>query len=157
MTDLIEQLRGMGTYGYQSQLACEAADQIERLTAELAESKKQIGSYKTLTKALEEQVSHHRRLSERYQESIKTMQSERDANAILTAELAERQKDRDELITQLQKSEKDAARYRHMRNNSQFQSRNGPGLYWYLPRMITGTKGERLDASIDQAMKEAKP
>lgn len=61
----------------------------EQLRAELAESKKQIGSYKALTKALEEQVSHHRRMSERYQESIKTMQSERDANAILTDELTE--------------------------------------------------------------------
>lgn len=67
--------------------------EIEALRQQLAEAQKLIGSYKTLTKALEEQVSHHRRLSERYQESIKTMQSERDANAILTCELAEAQKD----------------------------------------------------------------
>lgn len=67
----------------------ELLQDIERLTAELAESKKQIGSYKTLTHALEAQVSNYRNVSGRYQESIKTMQSERDANAILTDELTE--------------------------------------------------------------------
>lgn len=63
--------------------------EYERLTAELATSKKQIGSYKTLTHALEKQVSNYRNVSGRYQEAIKTMQSERDANAILTDELTE--------------------------------------------------------------------
>ena len=47
----------------------------------------------------------------------------------------------------------DAERYRHMRNNSQFQSRNGPGLYWYLPRGLQGDDGEQLDAAIDAARK----
>ena len=47
----------------------------------------------------------------------------------------------------------DAERYRHMRNNSQFQSRNGPGLYWYLPRYGRGDEGEQLDAAIDAARK----
>ena len=47
----------------------------------------------------------------------------------------------------------DAERYRHMRNNSQFQSRNGPGLYWYLPRGLQGDEGEQLDAAIDAARK----
>lgn len=46
----------------------------------------------------------------------------------------------------------DAGRYRHMRNNSQFQSRNGPGLYWYLPRGLQGEEGEQLDAAIDAAL-----
>lgn len=46
----------------------------------------------------------------------------------------------------------DAERYRHMRNNSQFQSRNGPGLYWYLPRYGRGDEGEQLDAAIDAAL-----
>jgi hypothetical protein len=31
MTSLVEQLRGMDTYGYQSQLACKAAEAIENL------------------------------------------------------------------------------------------------------------------------------
>lgn len=39
MNDLIERLRGMDTYGYQSQLACEAAARIEALEAELERRK----------------------------------------------------------------------------------------------------------------------
>jgi hypothetical protein len=49
---------------------------------------------------------------------------------------------------------KDAARYQHMRNNAAFLDRNGPGLYWYLPRHLSGGNGEQLDASIDAAMGE---
>jgi hypothetical protein len=49
---------------------------------------------------------------------------------------------------------KDAARYRHMRKTAQFQDRNGPGLYWYLPRFMEGDEGEQLDASIDSAMEQ---
>ena len=51
---------------------------------------------------------------------------------------------------------KDAARYRHMRANAVFQHRNGPGLYWYLPRTpdIRGlSEGEALDVNIDANMK----
>ena len=51
---------------------------------------------------------------------------------------------------------KDAARYRHMRDNAAFQNRNGPGLYWYLPRTpdIRGlSEGEALDVNIDANMK----
>ncbi len=50
----------------------------------------------------------------------------------------------------------DAERYRHMRNNAQFQSRNGPGLYWYLPRFGDGKvrdEGEQLDDAIDAAIR----
>ena len=49
----------------------------------------------------------------------------------------------------------DAERYRHMRNNAAFQSRNGPGLYWYLPRNLHGDKGQQLDTAIDAAIKGA--
>lgn len=45
----------------------------------------------------------------------------------------------------------DAARYRHMRNNAVFRDRNGPGLYWYLPRFLRGSAPEQLDESIDAA------
>lgn len=48
----------------------------------------------------------------------------------------------------------DAARYRWLRDKSQPQNRNGPGLYWYLPRFMQGTKEEQLDAAIDNATKE---
>ena len=50
----------------------------------------------------------------------------------------------------------DAERYRHMRNNAQFQSRNGPGLYWYLPRFGDGKvrdEGKQLDDAIDAAIR----
>lgn len=51
---------------------------------------------------------------------------------------------------------RDALRYRHMRANAVFQRRNGPGLYWCLPRTpdIRGlSEGEALDANIDANMK----
>jgi len=48
---------------------------------------------------------------------------------------------------------RDAARYRHMRNNATFQNRNGPGLYWYLPRWDRELDvGDRLDNAIDAAI-----
>lgn len=46
-----------------------------------------------------------------------------------------------------------AKRYRHMRESAVCRDRNGPGLYWYLPRHLKGDPGERLDAAIDAAMK----
>ena len=54
------------------------------------------------------------------------------------------------------KDKQDAERYRHMRNNAQFQSRNGPGLYWYLPRFRDGVvrdEGQQLDDAIDAAIR----
>ena len=54
------------------------------------------------------------------------------------------------------KDKQDAERYRHMRNNAHFQSRNGPGLYWYLPRFSDGKvrdEGEQLDEAIDAAIR----
>ena len=50
----------------------------------------------------------------------------------------------------------DSKRYRYMRANARFQDRNGPGLYWYLPRGLTGDAGEKLDAAIDSAMQRYK-
>lgn len=48
---------------------------------------------------------------------------------------------------------KDAERYRYMRANAAFQDRNGPGLYWYLPRCDRALPiGERLDRAIDAQM-----
>ena len=52
----------------------------------------------------------------------------------------------------LAEAQRDAARYRHMRKNAVFQDRNGPGLYWYLPRYSALSKGERLDEAIDAAL-----
>lgn len=55
---------------------------------------------------------------------------------------------------QLRRLAQDAARYRHMRDSARFESRNGPGLYWYLPR--TGQElpdGDRLDLAVDDAIR----
>jgi hypothetical protein len=53
---------------------------------------------------------------------------------------------------ELERLRKDAERYRYMRNNARFLDRNGPGLYWYLPRLNMDLPiGERLDAAIDSA------
>jgi len=47
---------------------------------------------------------------------------------------------------------RDAKRYRYMRSTAIFQDRNGPGLYWYLPRWNRDLPiGERIDAAIDAA------
>lgn len=63
---------------------------------------------------------------------------------------------RDELSSAFrrgQEAEQDAKRYRHMRGSAQYEYRNGPGLYWYLPRWNRDLPpAERLDAAIDQAI-----
>jgi hypothetical protein len=52
----------------------------------------------------------------------------------------------------LAEAERDAARYRYMRGVASFRDRNGPGLYWYLPRFLPGGSAEQLDASIDASI-----
>ena len=55
---------------------------------------------------------------------------------------------------QLRRMAIDAARYRYMRAKATFQDRNGPGLYWYLPRWDRELPiGERLDRAIDANIK----
>jgi hypothetical protein len=49
--------------------------------------------------------------------------------------------------------ERDAERYRHFREYVKPMWRNGPGLYWCLSYSEEGTPGDKLDASIDEAMK----
>ena len=62
----------------------------------------------------------------------------------------------DQLQQRIKELERDAARYRHMRSNATFQDRNGPGLYWYLPRWNRDLElGVRLDYAIDRAISEA--
>ena len=48
---------------------------------------KQLNAYKLLVKSLEEQLSHHRSQADKYREAIATLQSERQANAVLTEEV----------------------------------------------------------------------
>lgn len=50
---------------------------------------------------------------------------------------------------QVARMARDAARYRRMRACATFQDRNGPGLYWYLPRWDRDLPiGERLDKAL---------
>lgn len=88
-------------------------------------------------------------------------------SVVAALQLAVRQNSHDMLLTgeeiracekalaQAQQSEDalDAKRYRHMRAKAIFQDRNGPGLYWYLPRCNRALSDEdRLDAAIDAAI-----
>ena len=60
------------------------------------------------------------------------------------------------LQAQVAALEAGAKRYQHMRENAAFQDRNGPGVYWYLPRWNRELPvGERLDAAIDAAIDAA--
>jgi hypothetical protein len=49
---------------------------------------KQIAAYKTLVASLEARLANHEQQASKYRESIATLESERQANVILTAELA---------------------------------------------------------------------
>lgn len=49
---------------------------------------KRCAAYKLLTSSLEDQLAHHRQQATAYREAVATLESERQANAILTAELA---------------------------------------------------------------------
>jgi len=55
------------------------------------------------------------------------------------------------LAEQVARMAKDAERYRKLRRKAIFKWRNGPGLYWYLPRGGERglTAGDRLDMSLD--------
>src|SRR5574343_657115 len=46
---------------------------------------KQIAAYKLLTESQEAQLSQHRAQADKFREAVATLQSEREANAILTA------------------------------------------------------------------------
>ena len=58
------------------------------LRDELAVERKRVGSYRTLVFSLESQISRHRANASEAAEAIRTLDSERAANAVLTAELA---------------------------------------------------------------------
>lgn len=58
------------------------------------------------------------------------------------------------LSSQLEQAEKDVRRYKYMRDNAEFRDKNGPGLYWYLPRFMHGGAAELLDSAIDASIAE---
>lgn len=61
-----------------------------------------------------------------------------------------------EFVEYMKEMAKNAARYQWLRSNALYSYRNGPGLYWYLPRYYDpGEPAERLDKDIDGAMSAA--
>ena len=62
--------------------------EVERLRAELAMEHKRQASMRTLIASLEAQLSHYRSKQVEADEAVRTLDSERAANATLTAELA---------------------------------------------------------------------
>jgi len=71
------------------QITAALFDEIKRLRAELAVERKRVSSYRTLVSSLESQISRHRANASEAAGAIRTLDSERAANAVLTAELAE--------------------------------------------------------------------
>lgn len=55
------------------------------VASKLRTQHKQIAAYKLLTESQEAQLSRHREQADKFREAIATLQSEREANAILTA------------------------------------------------------------------------
>jgi hypothetical protein len=55
----------------------------------------------------------------------------------------------DAMAAKVEQLQKDADRYRCIRASSKSQWRNGPGIYWYLPRWNRGPLKERLDNALD--------
>jgi len=75
-----------------------------------------------------------------------------DNNAAIDADLDELAAELAAQAVRTEKIEKDAARYRYLQEHARFEWRNGPGLYWYLPRGGEGSPGDRLSASIDGSL-----
>jgi len=123
------------------QITAALFDEIKRLRAELAVERKRVSSYRTLVSSLESQISRHRANASEAAGAIRTLDSERAANAVLTAELAACQQD--------------AERYRWLRGTVPESSSRW--ARWRLECWISGAwhelRGLHLDTCIDAARK----
>ena len=63
------------------------AEEAQQAATLLRTQHKQITAYKLLTESQEAQLSQHRAQADKFREAIATLQSEREANAILTADI----------------------------------------------------------------------
>ena len=102
------------------------------LRAELATEHKRQSAMRTLIASLEGQLMHYRSKQAEADEAVRTLDSERAANATLTAELAE--------------CKEDAERYRWLRNRI-------PGSAYRIAGIIYSEGGAGVDAGIDAARK----
>ncbi len=111
--------------------------EIARLRAEAAASRKRIAAYELLTRSLESRITLYSEKDSARAEAVATLDSERAANATLTAEI--------------EALRKDAERYRWLRNkieNENFviaQDDNWSLISW---------SGDDPDRYIDAAMRE---
>lgn len=105
---------------------------LESLRAELAVERKRQSAMRTLIASQEGTLSHYRSKQAEADEAIRTLDSERQANATLTAELAE--------------CKEDAERYRWLRNRI-------PGSAYRIAGIIYSEGGAGVDAGIDAARK----
>lgn len=74
--------------------------QIEKLKEELQTERKRVAAYKTLVVGLEQSISFYSRELENAKEAVRQLQSEREANEILTNENELLRKQLDELRSQ---------------------------------------------------------
>lgn len=178
MSDLVKRLRGelldCNCCAHGSNECCcdthwpedscrEAADRIEQLEAECSTGKQMYGQIMIVLGEHRDELAKFNNAKKSLSKLMSECADLKTKCAELERELAETKRAEEDHRQQLRKEQlyvqelrKDAERYRHLRNNAQFQNRNGPGLYWYLPRFIPGTKGEQFDAAIDAAMGESK-
>jgi hypothetical protein len=116
-----------------------AADELETLRAEV----KELGRWKSTNapriEALEGLKNHYHELAERGVEANKTLASEREANAILTAE-------NEALRARVAELEKDASRYRWLRDIQK--------CWDFADSMFLNCSSEEHDAAIDAARGE---
>ena len=102
------------------------------MRAELAVERKRQSAMRTLIASQEGTLSHYRSKQAEADEAVRTLDSERAANATLTAELAE--------------CKEDAERYRWLRNRI-------PGSAYRIAGIIYSEGGAGVDAAIDAARK----
>ncbi len=91
MTDIVERLRklgGDGSTGYGMPIASEAADRIIELEHELAGHRKALNAAKQIIAGQENRILRMTEHNLECVEAVTSLQSEREANALLTSELA---------------------------------------------------------------------
>lgn len=117
---------------------CADKAEIARLRAELAVERKRQSAMRTLIASQEGTLSHYRSKQAEADEAVRTLDSERQANATLTAELSE--------------CKADAERYHWIKQCALFGITKRQDIVLTLPIYAANHIGE-LDAGIDASRK----